>query len=182
MSTPSAPLAAPAPAKKKSRGRESVGDMVRSLGLVMLIVIPIWFLAQPPDTDEQAIRVVDPTADIAMLLSAAPGVPVPSALPPGWQPTSSTLDPQDLRIGLVTPSGEYAEYAASARPEFLTEITGGGEEVGTLPVAGQTWRQFDDGDEHTTLVRVAGGRTVAVGGVRETTTLAELEALAAVTR
>lgn len=179
MPEPSAP-ASVAPAKKR-RGRESVGDMVRSLGLVLLIVVPIWFLAQPPDSDEAPLRVVDPSSDVALLLDAAPGVPVPRGLPDGWRATSSTLEPQDLRIGWVTPSGEYAEYAASARPEFLTEITGGGTEVGTLPVAGQTWRQFDDGDEHTTLVRVAAGRTVAVGGLRETTTLAELEALAAAT-
>jgi len=180
VTAPTAPPAAPA--RKRQRGRESVGDMVRSLGLVMLIVVPIWFFAQPPDSDEQSLRVVDPSQDIGLLQRASPGVPVPGALPEGWRTTSSTLDPQDLRIGYVTPSGEYAEYAASARPEFLTEITGGGEEVGTLPVGGQSWRQYDDGDEHTTLVRDAGGRTVAVGGVRETTTLAELEALAAATR
>ena len=153
--------------------------MVRSLGLVMLIVVPVWFFAQPPDSDEQALRVVDPSSDVAEFVEASPGVPVPHALPAGWQATSSTLEPQDLRIGWVTPSGEYAEYAASARPEFLDEITGGGSQVGTLPVAGQTWRQYDDGDDHTTLVRDAAGRTVAVGGLRETTTLAELEALAA---
>ena len=182
MSTPSAPLAAPAPAKKKSRGRESVGDMVRSLGLVMLIVVPIWYLAQPPDSDEQAIRVVDPSKDIATLLQDAPGVPVPRDLPEGWRPTSSTLQPQDLRIGMVTPAGEYAEYASSARPEFVTEITASAPEVGTVPVGGQTWRLHDDGEGVTTLVRTAGGRAVAVGGLRETTTLEELLVLAEATR
>ena len=156
--------------------------MVRSLGLVMLIVVPIWFFAQPPESDSQALRVVDPGPDVAQLLESAPGVPVPRALPEGWRSTSSTLDPQGLRIGYVTPSGEYAEYAASSRPEFVNEITGGGTQVAERPLGGQTWRQYVDGDDHTTLVREAAGRAVAVGGVRETTTLAELEQLATATR
>lgn len=156
--------------------------MVRSLGLVMLIVVPIWFFAQPPDSDAVPLRVVDPAPDVARLLEAAPGVPVPRALPEGWRSTSSTLEPQGLRIGWVTPSGEYAEYAASSRPEFLDEITGGGAQVAERPLGGQTWRQYVDGDDHTTLVREAAGQTVAVGGVRETTTLAEIEQLAAGTR
>ena len=182
MPEPSAPAPAAAPAKKRSRGRESVSDMVRSLGLVMLIVVPVWYLAQPPDSDEQAVRVVDTAPDIAVLLDAAPGVPVPRDLPPGFRPTSSTLEPQDYRIGMVTPSDEYAEYAASTRPEFVTEITGGAPEVGNVPAGGQTWRLHDDGEDRTTLVREAGGRTVAIGGVRETTTLDELLVLAEATR
>ena len=177
VTAPTAPPAAPA--RKKQRGRESVGDMVRSLGLVMLIVVPVWFLAQPPDTDEQAIRVVDPSADIAMLRTAAPGVPVPGALPPGWQPDQLHARPAGPAHRARHAAGEYAEYAASARPEFLTEITGGGEEVGTLPVAGQTWRQFDDGDEHTTLVRVAAAATVVVGGRARDDDARRAEALAA---
>ena len=167
---------------KKRRGRETATDMVRSLGLVLVGVVVVWYLAQPPDSDEQAVRVVDPAPDIAMLLEAAPEVPVPRDLPLGWRPTSSTLEPQDYRMGLVTPSDEYAEYAASSRPEFVAEITGSAPEVGTLPAGGRTWRLHDDGEDRTTLVRAAGGRTVAVGGLRETTTLDELLALAEATR
>ena len=156
--------------------------MVRSLGLVMLIVIPIWFLAQPPDSDEQAIRVVDPGPDVVALQRAVPGVPVPQGLPPQWRPTSSTLEPSGLRVGYVTPNDQYAEYATSDRPEFDTEITASAPAVGTGPVGGQTWRLHDDGEGTTTLVRSAGGRAVAVGGLRETTTLEELLVLAEATR
>ena len=152
--------------------------MVRSLGLVLLLVLALWFLAQPPDSDEQALRVVDPSSDIAQLRAAAPGVPVPSGLPATWRPTSSTLDPAGLRIGYVTPAGEYAEYATSSRPDFLPEITGRGSPVGEVDVGGVRWRQYADGQDHTTLVRDVAGRTVIVGGVRETTTFDELRTLA----
>ncbi len=173
-------MQAPEHAKKK-RGRESALDMVRSLGLILLIIIPVWFLAQPPASDVKPIRVVDPTADIRSFAQAAPGVPVPGMLPAGWRATSSTLEPGSLRIGWVTPTEQYAEYAAGTGPDTVA-LTGRGNEVGTFVVAGVTWRQFADGDGHTSLLRTAGGGTVVVGGVRETATLDELRVLAAAVR
>ena len=177
---PSQVVAPAAPAKRR-RGRETVGDMIRSLGLVLLIVVALWFFAQPPSSDSKTIRVVDPTSDIAALRQAAPGIPVPGGLPDRWRPTSSTLDPGRLRIGYVTPADQYAEYAAAvgAQPDFLPDITGRGSPVGTLVVAGVTWQQYEDADKHTTLVRRVGADTVIVGGVRETTTPGELRTLAA---
>jgi len=168
---------APPPATRR-RGRETATDMLRSLGVVLLLVLALWFLAQPPKGDEQDLRVVDPTSDIAQLQSAAPGVPAPHRLPAQWRATSSTLDPEGLRIGYVTPRGAYAEYATSSAPDFLATITGNGGDAGAVDVGGVSWRQVEDGAQHTTLVREVAGRTVVVGGVRETTTLDELRALA----
>lgn len=155
--------------------------MVRSIGLVLLIVIPVWFLAQPNEEDSATIRVVDASGDIASLRAATPGAPAPGALPQGWRSTSSTLDPTGLRIGYVTPSNQYAEYVArtAASPETLPDLTGRGTQVGTFVVEGVAWRQYDDGADRTTLVREVAGVTVAVGGVRETATLEELRVLAA---
>lgn len=172
--------AVPAPPKKK-RGRETAADMVRSIGLILLIVVPVWFLAQPPDSDVKSVRVVDTAADVASFRQAAPQVPVPGALPADWRATSSTLEPGSLRIGWVTPTDEFAEYSASTGPAdaFLADATGRGSEVGTFVVDGTTWRQFSDADGHTSLVQSVGGGTVVVGGVRETTTLEELRVLAA---
>ena len=167
------------PAAKRKRGRETAADMLRSLGVVLLLVVALWFLAQPPDGDEQTVRVVDPTSDLAQLQAAAPGVPVPRGLPPQWRATSSTLDPAGLRIGYVTPGGRYAEYATATGPEVLADITGGGAEVGSLDVGGVSWRQVQDVDDHSTLVRDVAGRQVVVGGVRETATPDELRELAA---
>ena len=156
--------------------------MIRSLGLIMILVVTLWWLAQPPDSDEARIRVVDPARDIAVLQQAAPGVPAPRGLPPQWRATSSTLEPSGLRIGYVTPIEQYAEYAVSDRPEFLGDITGQGREVGTQQIGDVTWRQYADAADHTTLVRQVAGRTVVVGGLRETTTLEELLVLAEATR
>lgn len=177
-------VATPAARTRTKRGRETPTDMLRSLGLILLVVVPVWFLAQPGTGDAKQIRVVPIASDVAAFHAAAPGVPVPGALPAGWRATSSTPAPGALRIGWVTAQGQYAEYDATTAPAapFLSDATGKGDEVGTLDVSGVVWRQFRDADDHTSLVREAGGGTVVVGGLRETATLSELRDLAAAVR
>lgn len=173
----------PAPPGRR-RGRETALDMLRSLGLVMLIVVPIWFLAQPNSGDAKRIRVVDPTADVTAFRQAAPGVPAPTTPPSGWQATSSTLEPGALRIGWVVPGDTYAEYAAStnAAAAFLPTITGTAQQIGTVDVGGVSWQELRDTDGHTSFVREVPGGTVVVGGERETATPEQLRLLAATVR
>ncbi len=173
----------PAPPGRR-RGRETALDMLRSLGIVMLIVVPLWFLAQPNSGDAKKIRVVDPAADVTAFHQAAPALPVPTTPPSGWQATSSTLQPGTLRIGWVVPGDTYAEYAASTATAatFLPTITGDAQQIGTADVAGVAWRELRDGAGHTSFVREVGGGTVVVGGERETASPAQLRLLAAAVR
>jgi hypothetical protein len=183
MTTQTGPVTEqPAPVKK--RGRENALDMVRSLGLVLIVVLFVWWLAQPNDEDTQTIRVIDPGPSISEVSRQAPGTPVPTSVPPGWQPTVSDGDLDGLRLGYVTPNDQYAEYAVSltSAPGFLETVTGKGVEVGTFQIDGVPWRQFAGKDDSTSLVRTVGPATVVVGGVRETTTLEDLRALARVVR
>jgi len=178
----SPPTTAPVTGKKK-RGRETAGDMLRSLAVVLALCVGMWFLAQPPDSDEQRIRVVDPTGDVAAMQADVPGLPAPQGLPDGWRPTSSTLtgSPQALRVGYVTPAGEYAEYAVSTAPreEYLPTIVGPrATDLAPVEVDGTTWEQQRSGDA-VSLVRTAGRATVVVGSVRATAGDAELRELAA---
>lgn len=167
---------------KKKRGRESAGDMVRSLGLVLAGVAVIWFFAQPPDSDEQALRTVDPSRDFAAFTLDAATAPVPQDLPAQWRPTSSTRTggPPALRVGYVTPAGQYAEYAASTEPAatFLPTFTGEGERLGAVEVAGVDWEQYRDDDGSLSLVREYGPVTVVLGSTRGTASLEELRVLA----
>lgn len=163
----------------KSRGRESAGDMIRSLGLVLAIVGVVFFLAQTPKSNEKAIRVVDPTGDVRQFSQAAPTVPVPGPLP-GWRPTVADYEGDVLRVGWVTPAGEYAEYAASSKPgpTFVKDFTGDVPQSGTVDIGGVTWAQYRDEDA-LSLVRTVGGATVVLGTLRDTATLDELKVLAA---
>lgn len=174
-------------APKNKRGRESALDMVRSLGLCMLVVVPIWYLAQPPDSAEQRLRVVDQAPDVQAWQAAAPSPPVPGSVPEGWQPTvsQSVRQPVGLRLGWNTDGGRYVEFAAStgAAGPFVEQATGSTSDEGDVDVAGTTWQRYvDDEDGSVSLVRRSGEVTVVVGTLRSTATDDELTALARAVR
>lgn len=169
------------PVAERKRGRESAADMVRSLGLVLIVVLTVVFFARPPSSDEKAIRVVDPSSDIQGFSTAVTGAVVPGAMPADWRATVSRYDPDAalLRVGWVTPGGRYAEYAASARPApgFLADITGAAPVVGPIDIGATRWTQYRK-DGAISLVRSFGTTTVVLGTVRSTATLDELRVLA----
>jgi hypothetical protein len=164
---------------KRERGRESATDMVRSLGLVLLIVGFVYFFARPPHSDEQKIRVIDATSDLQAFSASAAGSVVPRDLPPGWRSTVSTFDGAILRVGWVTPKGEYAEYAAAVKPAatFVADLTGHAPQTGSVDIAGVTWTQYRQ-DKAISLVRSYGTTTVVLGTLRDTASLDELRVLA----
>jgi hypothetical protein len=165
----------------RKRGREAAGDMVRSLGIVLAIVLFVWFFARPPHSDEKKVRVVDPTSDVRAFSDAVPGGAVPRTMPAGWRTTVSRYDSESqlLRVGWLTPAGHYAEYAATSRPtkSFLADITGAASEAGVIDIDGTSWTQYPKGDA-LSLVHVFGTTTVVLGTLRDTATLAELRVLA----
>ena len=166
---------------KKERGKESAGDMVRSLGLVLAIVGVVYLLAQPPGSDKKRLRVVDPSGDVKAFSQVAPGVPVPGALP-GWRAnvSSYTGEGNVLRIGWVTPKGQYAEYDATTAPtpSYLRELVGDVPQSGTVEIAGVTWRQYRK-DDAISLARDVSGGVVVLGSRRDSASLDELRVLAA---
>lgn len=171
------------PSGKKKRGRESAGDMIRSLGIVLIIVVAVWFFAQPPKSDEKAgVREIDPAPQAQQWTTAVPGAPVPQDLPEGWRPTAAYYDPAPdrLRIPHVTPSGTYAEFAASTAPaqEFVPEITGAQGSTETVEVDGEPWELWVQDDGSRSLVRAFGDVVVVVGTLRATASLDELTTFA----
>ena len=176
----SAPVPTPA---KKQRGRESAGDMLRSLGLVMIIVVALWFFAQPPKSDAQKVRPVDPTQQVLDFTRTASGAPVPHT-PPGFTSNVAVVDPDGLRIGYVTAAKQYAEIAETTGPStaFVARQSAKGAVVGTVDVAGAPWQQLRSADGLVSLSKVFGRVTVVVGGLRASASLPELQILAATVR
>ena len=155
--------------------------MVRSLGIVMLVVVAVWFFARPPHSDEKSIRVVDATEDVQAFAADVRGVPVPRSLPSGWRTTVSRYDGESglLRVGWVTPAGHYAEYAAAAHPDdrFLGDITGEAPKGEPLTIGATSWTPYR-AQGALSLVHVFGTTTVVLGTVRDTATAEELRVLA----
>lgn len=156
--------------------------MVRSLGLVLAGVVVVWYFAQPPASDAQRVRVVDPVADLRAFSAVVPAAPVPTRVPADWRPTSTTLTGSTaLRIGYVLPGERFAEYAASTEPaeRFVPDLTGSPAAPSLPPVDvdGVAWQQYSDDDGSLSLVRTFGPVTVVAGTKRGTATLDDLRVL-----
>lgn len=158
-------------------------DMVRSLGIVLLIAAALLYLHRPPPDAARRIRVIDPVDDVRAFHNAVPAAALPEALPAGWRPTSSTYTagPDYLRIGYITPGAQYAEYVAEVSPPatFVRDATGGGQLIGSVLAGGRSWQELRAGQGTLSLVRADSGLTIVLGGVRDSAALPELQALAA---
>jgi hypothetical protein len=165
----------PVPTGKKKRGRESARDMLLSLGVVFLLVVPLWFFGQASPQDSKRIRPVDASGAFQDFVRDTQG-PVPTT-PKGWVVNVQAYDGGVVRVGYVL--GErYAEFSGAKGTTFLEDATGKGRKVSTLDVNGVPWDVFESADAHESLVRTVGDVTVMVGGVRETATQDELRLLA----
>lgn len=182
------PTAAPGrPARK--RGRESAGDMVRSLVLVLVLVFVVVALTVR-DQPDSPVREIDPSGPLAQArVEAGYDVLAPKGLPTGWRATSARTENGGAdgtalvwRLGYLAPSDAYAGLAQSDGTErdLVDLVAEDGTAAGTVEIAGSTWRRVEGGDpEPRALVQVdAEVPTVVAGGA----SWAELRTLAAALR
>ena len=153
--------------------------MLRTLGVVFALVVPLWFFAQASPGDSKAIRPVD-DSEALRAFAEDTHAPVPST-PAGWVVNVATYDAQVVRVGFVRGSS-FAEFTGGSGAGFLETYAGKGSVDGTVDVGGTPWQKYTTVDGHTSLLRMVSGVTVLIGGVRETATDAELRELAATVR
>ena len=156
----------------KNRLLQTVRDMVLSLGLVLGVVAFILIVTVRDEPDDP-VREVDPAPALAGAQANAPfQAQVPQGLPDGWRPTSARVsapgdEPFRWHVGFVTPDIEYAAAGQSDGPleEYLRDERAGGDEQGTVRVAGERWTVYvrEDG-ERESLVRVEDGVVTLVTG------------------
>jgi len=171
------------PAPRRPRGRETAGDMVRSLALVLVLVgvAVAFYLAGRPDP---VVRDVEYAGALAQARLSAPyDVLGPQPLPDGWRATSvrAVVDggASTWHLGLITAAGSYAavEQSDGERRDFVDRFADGASPAGSSTVEGSTWRRLEGGTpEERALVRAEGGVTTVVAG---SASWAELEELAA---
>ena len=181
--TPQGP-SAPAPLERApSRANPSLGDILRSMVLLLALVgLVAAYQRFYTDDDVEFRAPVNVESALTQAREAAPYEVVgPGALPSGWEATSVRYTPgQDARwhVGYLTPSQEYAglEQTDGSEAELLEEVAPGAEPIGATDVSGETWRMLlDDERGDTTLVRSTSDSVIAVTG---SATQEELEQLA----
>jgi Protein of unknown function (DUF4245) len=170
-------------ATDKKRGSEVVSDMLRSLAVVGVIIVPLWFII--PHHAKQTVAKIDYSTALSETrrVSADP-VLAPAGLPATWQATSVSSSggnghPVVFHLGFVTPAGDYAAVEESDGPAAAYLVSLEGKTPRTLApvrVGAASWRQLRGADGRLALVRSAGAMTVVVKG---TAKLGELTTLAA---
>lgn len=174
--------APPQPPPRRPRARQTAWDMVRSLAVLAVFLVPVLlFVPRPAEVERRPVDVaaVAAGADEADIL-----LPVPD-LPSAWEPNAARWDrtgPDGVptwHVGYVTPAGAYAglEVARDATRRWLGETTLEGEPAGTQEVAGVTWDVYSaPGVEprRLSLVREDGGVTTVVTGTAATPELVTL--------
>lgn len=153
----------------RRRGRETVRDMLLSLGVVMIGVVAFVLPQQPQNTD--AVRVIDPTSDVRLAAQATSyPVEAPVGLPAQWRPTSARVEPSleatSFSLGYNTPLAQYAGlFQSDADPgEYVAVTTRGLAVVGSEDIAGETWQRHGQRDEDRAYSRTADGFTQVVVG------------------
>ncbi len=162
------------------RARQSVRDMALSLLLILLIV---GFVLAFQHRGGKGVRVVDPSNTYAGARTAAHYPVLVPRLPATWRVTSATDQPTEgghltLRVGLLTPTGQYAQLVESDLPRntLLHRELSAVRPLGSVPVRGAQWQQLaarKSGDR--AIARTDGGVTYLVFG---SAGLAELGVLA----
>jgi len=172
--------AAPVPGKARGAGK-TLRDMLLSIGVIMAIVGVVVVFQQ---RGGPGITVIDPGPAYAGARDGAHFAVRTPHVPRTWRPTSARTERSPgglltLRVGFITPTGQYAQLVESdlPRPELLgRELSAGVRPLGEVTVQGAVWQRLPGaqaGDR--AIARTQGKVTYLVSG---TAKLPELQALA----
>ncbi|HTW19886.1 MAG TPA: DUF4245 domain-containing protein [Mycobacteriales bacterium] len=162
-------------AQPTKRARQSAADMIRSLGLVGIIVgVSLIFvpgLLHPSKSQRyQAVDYSDYVSGFRQLTGKS--ALVPRGLPSGWAANGATLvgsaTTAHLHIGWATPGSKYAGLEESVAPAagFVQSVLGVPSSASTTAavLADQTWRTTQSKVGEYSLFRTVHGITVVITG------------------
>lgn len=160
---------------RAKRGSQTVADMVRSLGLVLLVVALALVLGPGrallfPSRNERALPIDYRSVIEQAGLRAGLPLRAPAPLPAGWSPNAARVDGArgsvTLHVGFVTPAKEYValDEAQRSAAAWVASVLGApARDTGpaTQPAGWQLWRTNGG---HEALVREQRGVVVVVSG------------------
>jgi hypothetical protein len=155
--------------KPNARMKQTVGDMIRSLAVVLAVVGALLLVTWRPSPDPVRVVDIDPLVIVASAQAEYPiVVPDLEGLRPTsvrWEPTEESVDIPVWHVGFVTQDDQYLEVTQSTAsdPLFLERETGNGEIAGLVDIDGQQWQYFT-AETGNSLVGLEGGVTTIIQG------------------
>ncbi len=152
--------------RPNARLLQTVGDMARSLAVVLAAVAVILFITHRATPDP--VREVSITNPLILAnISADYPILVPQSTK-GYRLTSArweTTKPGVWHLGYVTPATNYVQLEQSATTDlrFVEDQLGGTRKSGTELIDGAEWTVYA-GDGKGALIRTSNGVTTAVSG------------------
>ncbi|AVH56752.1 MULTISPECIES: DUF4245 domain-containing protein [Streptomyces] len=153
----------------RTNGKQSVRDMILSLGLIGLIAGVIYIFI-PHDDSEPPLKRVDYRVELLTARRAASyPVAAPAGLPSAWTATSVRYDGSQFdawHLGFHDPDGQYVaiEQSTEKPAVFIDAASQGAKETkATQRIGDQTWQRYE-GDHYDALVLKSHGSTTVVTG------------------
>jgi hypothetical protein len=151
-------------------------DMVRSMGLMLIVIFALLFATSARKLIEPTGSDVQPAvSDGQQLLewrnlTGSPAV-LP-AVPSGWQINAALMrgtskSAAELHVGWVSPQQGYVgvdQGLLPAKKVVAFAVGSGAAPSGSAPIDGATWSTWHDSRGETFYVRTEGAKTVVVDG------------------
>ncbi|WP_159540157.1 DUF4245 domain-containing protein [Aeromicrobium sp. 9AM] len=154
---------------RSSRGNPSMGDIVRSVVVIGLIIIGLYafgkLFTDKPDTPTRAV-------DYATLTDQARPVAgfdllAPTKLPDGWHANAATLNIDWWHLGIVKGDHDYIgldQVKDTSAKRAIDRFADSSRADGKTDIGGETWSVRKGPDDRTTYVRTQGDVTTVVIG------------------
>ena len=167
---------APAPSDKHSPLRKTVGDIIRSMGVVAAIIAVVLLITWRPGPDP--VREVAAAPVAQQVAAAVDFTLLYPELPEGWRATTARFEPSEQSgddpvwfNGWISPQDEFAAVVQSEaeNDRFIAEQTVGGVEASDLPSglnpAVKGWQPFvsSDGTQRSFVLQEDGVTTIVTG-------------------
>ncbi|MCH9720021.1 MAG: DUF4245 domain-containing protein [Actinomycetia bacterium] len=167
---------APAPSDKHSPLRKTVGDIIRSMGVVAAIIAVVLLITWRPGPDP--VREVAAAPVAQQVAAAVDFILLYPELPEGWRATTARFEPSEQSgddpvwfNGWVSPQEEFVAVVQSEaeNDRFIAEQTVGGTEASELPSglnpAVNGWQPYvsSDGTQRSFVLQEDDVTTIVTG-------------------
>jgi hypothetical protein len=157
------------PTPRSSRGNPKLGDILRTVLVMGLIVLGIWaFGLLFTRTPHDPVRHVDLTSDVrAARQGADDPLLAPRSIPQRWRPNGDRFDPtgaQPWHLGMLTDDGEYIglEQQRRSAAAMIKAFARGSRADGSVRLGDATWDRRSGPGRQVAYLRRVGDSVVIV--------------------